>query len=119
MLIRLHDNDNFHCLDSQNPNTTNVHLDWGEPSKIIAIEIDQDRARQMGVSSSDLAKFLNASVTGTVMNQYREKRELIEIRLRGDKTERAEKSRARAHRLCVLHQLGAKTAFGCPGRLGK
>ncbi len=75
---------------SQDPNTTNVHLDWGEPSKIIAIEIDQDRARQMGVSSSDLAKFLNASVTGTVMNQYREKRELIEIRLRGDKTERAE-----------------------------
>ncbi|MFW1953462.1 efflux RND transporter permease subunit [Acinetobacter beijerinckii] len=74
----------------EDPNTTNVHLDWGEPSKIIAIEIDQDRARQMGVSSSDLANFLNASVTGTVMNQYREKRELIEIRLRGDKTERAE-----------------------------
>ncbi|WAU73596.1 MULTISPECIES: efflux RND transporter permease subunit [unclassified Acinetobacter] len=71
-------------------NTTNVHLDWGEPSKIIAIEIDQDRARQMGVSSVDLANFLNASVTGSVMNQYREKRELIEIRLRGDKTERAE-----------------------------
>lgn len=57
----------------EDPNTTNVHLDWGEPSKIIAIEIDQDRARQMGVSSSDLANFLNASVTGTVMNQYREK----------------------------------------------
>lgn len=74
----------------EDPNTTNVHLDWGEPSKIISIEIDQDRARQMGVSSSDLANFLNASVTGTVMNQYREKRELIEIRLRGDKTERAE-----------------------------
>ncbi|WHP04611.1 efflux RND transporter permease subunit [Acinetobacter corruptisaponis] len=75
---------------SEDPNTTNVHLDWGEPSKIIAIEIDQDRARQMGVSSVDLANFLNASVTGAVMNQYREKRELIEIRLRGDKTERAE-----------------------------
>ncbi|MFM6904569.1 MAG: efflux RND transporter permease subunit [Acinetobacter tjernbergiae] len=75
---------------SEDPNTTNVHLDWGEPSKIIAIEIDQDRARQMGVSSVDLANFLNASVTGSVMNQYREKRELIEIRLRGDKTERAE-----------------------------
>ena len=72
-------------------NTTNVHLDWGEPSKIIAIEIDQDRARQMGVSSVDLANFLNASVTGSVMNQYREKRELIEIRLRGDKTERADR----------------------------
>lgn len=75
---------------SEDPNTTNVHLDWGEPSKIIAIDIDQDRARQMGVSSVDLANFLNASVTGTVMNQYREKRELIEIRLRGDKSERVE-----------------------------
>ena len=76
----------------ENPNTTNVHLDWGEPSKIIDIKIDQDRARQMGVSSPDSANFLNASVTGTVMNQYREKRELIEIRLRGDQSERAEVS---------------------------
>ncbi|MFZ6792739.1 efflux RND transporter permease subunit, partial [Klebsiella pneumoniae] len=49
---------------SENANTTNVHLDWGEPSKIISIQIDQDRARQMGVSSLDLANFLNASITG-------------------------------------------------------
>ncbi|MDQ9038475.1 efflux RND transporter permease subunit [Acinetobacter seifertii] len=75
---------------SENPNTTNVHLDWGEPSKIIAIQIDQDRARQMGVSSVDLANFLNASITGSAIEQYREKRELIEIRLRGDQAERVE-----------------------------
>jgi len=75
---------------SENPNTTNVHLDWGEPSKIIAIQIDQDRARQMDVSSVDLANFLNASITGSAIEQYREKRELIEIRLRGDQAERVE-----------------------------
>ncbi|MDC4848846.1 efflux RND transporter permease subunit [Acinetobacter baumannii] len=75
---------------SENPNTTNVHLYWGEPSKIISIQIDQDRARQMGVSSLDLANFLNASITGSAIEQYREKRELIEIRLRGDKAERVE-----------------------------
>ncbi|MFW1773473.1 efflux RND transporter permease subunit [Acinetobacter seifertii] len=75
---------------SENPNTTNVHLDWGEPSKIIAIQIDQDRARQMGVSSVDLANFLNASITVSAIEQYREKRELIEIRLRGDQAERVE-----------------------------
>ncbi|MDC5396510.1 efflux RND transporter permease subunit [Acinetobacter baumannii] len=75
---------------SENPNTTNVHLDWGEPSKIISIQIDQDRARQMGVSSLDLANFLNASITGSAIEQYREKRELIGIRLRGDKAERVE-----------------------------
>ncbi|MCU4362231.1 MULTISPECIES: efflux RND transporter permease subunit [Acinetobacter] len=75
---------------SENQNTTNVHLDWGEPSKIISIQIDQDRARQMGVSSLDLANFINASITGSAIEQYREKRELIEIRLRGDQAERVE-----------------------------
>lgn len=75
---------------SENPNTTNVHLDWGEPSKIISIQIDQDRARQVGVSSLDLANFINASITGSAIEQYREKRELIEIRLRGDQAERVE-----------------------------
>lgn len=77
-------------LVSENPNTTNVHLDWGEPSKIISIQIDQDRARQMGASSVDLANFINASITGSAIEQYREKRELIEIRLRGDQSERVE-----------------------------
>jgi multidrug efflux pump len=75
---------------SKNPNTTNVHLDWGEPSKIISLNIDQDRARQMGVTTLDLANFLNSSISGAVINQYREKRELIEIRLRGDKAERVD-----------------------------
>ena len=75
-------------LVSENPNTTNVHLDWGEQSKIISLDIDQDRARQMGVNSEDLANFLNSSITGVIINQYREKHELIDIRIRGDQTER-------------------------------
>lgn len=73
---------------ADNPDTTNVHLDWGEPSKIIYLDIDQDRARQLGVSSQNLASFLNGSISGNVLNTYREKRELIEIRLRGDAKER-------------------------------
>jgi multidrug efflux pump len=67
---------------------TNVHLDWGEPSKIIYLNVDQDRARQMGVSSQNLANFLSSSLTGSVIDQYREKRELIEIRMRGEADER-------------------------------
>ncbi|WP_151838627.1 efflux RND transporter permease subunit [Acinetobacter radioresistens] len=74
----------------KNPNTTNVHLDWGEPSKTIILNIDQDRARQMGISSADLARFLNSSISGVAIDQYREKRELIEIRLRGDQAERVD-----------------------------
>ncbi len=75
-------------LISENSNTTNVHLDWGEQSKIISLNIDQDRARQMGVTSEDLANFLNSSISGAIINQYREKRELIDVRLRGDQAER-------------------------------
>ncbi|WP_139850453.1 efflux RND transporter permease subunit [Acinetobacter pullicarnis] len=75
---------------SENPNTANVHLDWGEPSKIISLDIDQDRARQLGVSSVDVANFLNSSILGAVINQYREKHELIDIRLRGDQAERVD-----------------------------
>ncbi len=74
----------------KNPNTTNVHLDWGEPSKTIILNIDQDRARQMGISSADLARFLNSSISGAAIDQYREKRELTEIRLRGDQAERVD-----------------------------
>ena len=75
-------------LVGENPNTANVHLDWGEQSKIISLVIDQDRARQMGVSSEDLANFLNSSISGAIINQYREKRELIDVRIRGDQAER-------------------------------
>lgn len=75
---------------SENPEVTNVHLDWQEPSKVIYLDIDQDRARALGVTSSDLARFIQSSLSGLSLNQYREKRELIEIRVRGDASERAQ-----------------------------
>ena len=34
----------------KNPHMRNVNLDWDEPSKVIHLEIDQDRARVLGVS---------------------------------------------------------------------
>jgi len=75
---------------SDNPNLTNVHLDWGEPSKVIKLEIDQDRARQLGVSSLDISNFLSSAISGASVNQFREKRELIEILMRGDEAERVD-----------------------------
>jgi len=89
---------------AENQNTTNVHLDWGEPSKVIKLDIDQDRARQMGVSSSDLANFLNSSIAGAGLDQFREKRELIEIRLRGEQAERVD--------VASLSSLAVPTARG-------
>lgn len=75
---------------SDNPNVTNVHLDWQEPSKVIYLDIDQDRARALGIDSSTLAQFLQSSISGMDISQYREKRELIQIRIRGANSERAQ-----------------------------
>lgn len=77
----------------ENPHVVNVHLDWEEPSKVVYLNIDQDRARALGVSTANLSKFLQSSLTGSTVSQYREDNELIEILLRGTVHERTELSR--------------------------
>ena len=76
----------------ENPHVSNVHLDWEEPSKVVYLNIDQDRARALGVSTANLSKFLQSSLTGSSVSQYREDNELIEILLRGTLHERTELS---------------------------
>jgi multidrug efflux pump len=77
----------------ENPHVVNVHLDWEEPSKAVYLNVDQDRARALGVSTANLSKFLQSSLTGSSVSQYREDNELIEILLRGTVQERTEMSR--------------------------
>ncbi|WP_419711783.1 efflux RND transporter permease subunit [Pseudomonas sp. NFX224] len=76
----------------ENPHVANVHLDWEEPSKVVYLNIDQDRARALGVSTANLSRFLQSSLTGSSVSQYREDNELIEILLRGTAHERTELS---------------------------
>ncbi|CAI8912685.1 efflux RND transporter permease subunit [Pseudomonas sp. IT-P4] len=76
----------------ENPHVVNVHLDWEEPSKVVYLNIDQDRARALGVSTANLSRFLQSSLTGSSVSQYREDNELIEILLRGTLHERTELS---------------------------
>ncbi|HEX8595907.1 MAG TPA: efflux RND transporter permease subunit [Pseudomonas sp.] len=72
----------------ENPHVANVHLDWEEPSKVVYLNVDQDRARALGVTTASLSKFLQSSLTGSSVSQYREDDELIEILLRGTANER-------------------------------
>ncbi|MFJ4373154.1 efflux RND transporter permease subunit [Pseudomonas japonica] len=74
----------------ENPHVANVHLDWEEPSKVVYLNVDQDRARALGVSTAALSRFLQSSLTGSSVSQYREDNELIEILLRGTEQERTE-----------------------------
>jgi len=87
-----------------NPDVTNVNLNWDEPSKVVRLVIDQDRARALGVSSQQLSGFLSGSLSGLHVSTYREGNELIEILLRGPDDERT--------RLDFLGSLAVPTANG-------
>jgi multidrug efflux pump len=87
-----------------NPNVANVNLDWQEPSKVVRLAVDQDRARALGVSSSNLADFLRGSLSGSHISYYRENKELIEILLRGPQDER--------ERLSLLGSLSVPSTSG-------
>ena len=71
-----------------NPAVTNVHLDWEEPSKVVRLNVDQDRARALGVNTADLSRALQSSLSGVAVSQYREDNELIDVEVRGDARER-------------------------------
>jgi multidrug efflux pump len=62
-----------------NPNVQDVHLDWNEKAKSVKVTIDQDRARQLGVSSQDVAQVLQAHEVGATLTQFREGDQLIDI----------------------------------------
>ncbi|WP_043319070.1 efflux RND transporter permease subunit [Microbulbifer sp. HZ11] len=72
----------------ENEDVANVHLDWEEPSKVVKLDIDQARAREMGVSTASLSRALQGSLSGTAVGQYREDNELITVAVRGQERER-------------------------------
>ncbi len=72
----------------QNPELSNINTDWSELSKTVEIEIDQDKARLLGVSSQDIAALLNMSLNGYTVTSYREGEKSIDVVLRGDREER-------------------------------
>jgi len=71
-----------------NPHLDNVHLDWSEPSRVVRLRIDQDRARALGISSQRVAQFLSSSLSGMQVSTFREGNELIGVQLRGTEAER-------------------------------
>ncbi len=76
-----------------NPHAQNVHLDWNEQVKTIRLEIDQNKARVIGVSSQGLSTVLNSILTGFSITQYRERDKLIEVLARAESQERLDPGR--------------------------
>ncbi len=59
-----------------------VNEDWGERVKRVRVDVDQDKARALGVSSVQIKAALEASLSGTPITQYREDDQAIAVMAR-------------------------------------
>nr|WP_249225814.1 efflux RND transporter permease subunit [Shinella sp. XGS7] len=71
-----------------NPNMRGVNDNWNESVKALRLEVDQDKARALGVSSQSIAQATRTLLSGTTVGQYREGDKLIDIVLRQPLSER-------------------------------
>jgi multidrug efflux pump len=70
------------------PATVDTHADWGERSPAVRVEVDQDKARAIGLSSAQVARALGGAVSGAVIGQFREDDQLIDVVMRAPPSER-------------------------------
>jgi len=64
------------------PEVGNVHDDWLEPVPSVRLEVDQDRARALGVTSQNLRRSLQALLSGFQVGEFRDGDETIKVMLR-------------------------------------
>lgn len=72
------------ALDLAKVMVGNTHIappvfDWNEPGKVVRVDVAQDKARQLGLTSSDVADVLNGIVGGTSITQIRDSIYLIDV----------------------------------------
>ena len=66
------------------PGTVGIKQDWENKILKLIVDVDQTRARRAGVTSSDVASALEATLGGTEISEYREGDKNIPIVLRGE-----------------------------------
>jgi multidrug efflux pump subunit AcrB len=72
-----------------NPALGNVVFDWMEPARVVKVDVLQDKARQLGVTSEDIAATLNGVLDGTSITQVRDSIYLVNVMGRATAAERA------------------------------
>lgn len=65
-----------------------VNFDWMEPARQIRVQINQDEARQLGISTRMLAGVLNTAVNGTTLTQVRDGIYLVNVTARATAQQR-------------------------------
>ena len=80
--------DEVKALMRGNANLIGVNDNWNESVKVVRLEVDQDKARALGVTSQSIAQASRIMFSGSTVGQYREGDRLIEIVLRQAQDER-------------------------------
>ena len=70
------------------PYTKDVHLDWNERIKQTRLQVDQDKARALGISSQELSLIVNNLLNGIAITQLRENDQLIDVMGRAEGVDR-------------------------------
>lgn len=74
--------DEVKAIMRQNPNLRGVNDNWNEAVKVLRLEVDQDKARALGVTSQSIAQAARVFNSGSTIGQFREGDKLIDIVLR-------------------------------------
>ena len=70
------------------PGSKDVNFDWMEPARMVRIQINQDQARLLGLSSAAIASVMNTVVTGTPVTQVRDGIYLVDVLTRATDEQR-------------------------------
>jgi multidrug efflux pump len=80
--------DEVKAIMRTNPHMRGVNDNWNEEVKAVRLEINQDKARAVGVSSQSISQAARSLNGGSVVGQYRDGDKLIDIVLRQPARER-------------------------------
>ncbi len=91
---------------AEDPRLRDVALDWNEPARTVRLNVSQDQARRLGISSADIAGALSMLFSGYTVTQLRDGEFLIDVVSRGNADERSS--------IDTLRNLQLATASGTP-----
>ena len=73
---------------ASNPKLRDVQLDWNDPVRTLKVDLDQDKARALGLAPADVALVTQTVMNGATLSQLREHEDLIDIVARAVPAER-------------------------------
>ena len=73
---------------ASSPKVRDVQLDWNDPVRTLKVDLDQDKARALGLAPADVAFVTQTVMNGATMSHLREHEDLIDIVARAVPSER-------------------------------